>query len=337
MILITGATGFIGSALAWALNERGHTDLILADRLGSGDKWKNLIGLKYHQFVDRGELFDELDTSEWAGEIKAVLHIGACADTTMRDADFLQTWNVEYSRLLCEWSLARGVRFVYASSAAVYGAGELGFSDDDALTPRLHPLNPYGFSKWQFDMMVLERGWQNQVAGLRFFNVFGPNEYHKGRMASVVCHAYPQARDQKKVRLFESHRPECKQGEQERDFIHIEEVIDGTLFALENPQVNGIFNLGTGRTHTFNQLATHVCEAMNIPANIEYFPMPEDLRDRYQYFTKADMSKLQATGFPAFPDRFDHYVKDYVANYLDKGMRRLAEEGKSEIHNSKSK
>lgn len=323
MIIITGAAGFIGSAIACALNRRGQHDLILVDKFGEADKWTNLLGLKFHQFVDRAYLFEELDSAPWAKQVEAVIHMGACADTTMRDADFLNEWNVEYSRLLCEWCLEHDARYVYASSAATYGDGALGFSDDDKLTPQLKPLNAYGFSKWLFDCMVLDRGWQDKVAGLRFFNVFGPNEYHKHRMASVIFHAYPQVRDTGKVRLFESHRPDFGHGAQRRDFIYIEEVLEGVLFALDNKKVNGIFNLGTGTPHTFNQLAENVCLALNKKVNIEYFPMPEDLRDRYQYHTAADMSKLQAAGFKPFPDKFAEYVQTYVRDFLHKGYLKL--------------
>ncbi|MCC6475788.1 ADP-glyceromanno-heptose 6-epimerase [bacterium] len=325
MILITGAAGFIGSAVAHALNKRGESRLILADRFGTAEKWMNLRGLEFHQFVDRGQLFDALKRETWASQITAVIHMGACADTTMRDVDYLYEWNVDYSRKLCEWTLAQNARFIYASSAATYGDGSLGFSDDDELTPKLRPLNAYGFSKWLFDRMVLDRGWQKRVAGLRFFNVFGPNEYHKGRMASVVMHAYPQARDTGKVRLFESHRDGFGHGEQRRDFIHIEEVLAGILFLLDRPQVNGIFNLGTGMPHTYNQLAENVFKALGKPANIEYFPMPEDLRGRYQYETRADMTKLLAAGLPQFPDRFAEYVQSYVKDYMHAGMKYLAD------------
>jgi ADP-L-glycero-D-manno-heptose 6-epimerase len=323
MIIITGAAGFIGSAVAYALNQRGRKDLILVDQFGEREKWQNLLGLQFHSFVDRRYLFEELEDAPWAKDVEAVLHIGACADTTMRDMDYLNEINVEYSRLLCEWCLEHDARFVYASSAAVYGDGALGFSDDDALTPKLKPLNAYGFSKWLFDMMVLERGWQEKVAGLRFFNVFGPNEYHKHSMASVIYHAYPQLRDSGKVRLFESHQDGYGHGEQRRDFIHIEEVIAGILFALDNKQVNGIFNLGTGTPHTFNQLAENVCKALGKPVNIEYFPMPEDIRDRYQYHTAAEMSKFQQAGLKKFLDKFADYVQSYVRDYLHKDYRRL--------------
>ena len=293
------------------------------NRSGDAEKDRNLLGVNYKSLVERAELFSIL-SGKLPNKIETVIHMGACADTTMRDMNYLMKWNVDYSRELCEWSLRHGARFIYASSAAVYGRGELGFSDDDNLTPKLKPLNAYGKSKWLFDKMVLDQGWESRVAGLRFFNVFGPNEYHKGRMASVVFHAYPQVKNTGKVKLFESHRPDYKHGEQCRDFIHIEEVLAGTLFVLDHSDANGIFNLGTGKAHTYNQLAENVCKALNKPVNIEYFPMPEDIRDKYQYQTVADMSKFNSVGIPEFPDRYAEYVQDYVRNYLDKDMKTLS-------------
>lgn len=316
MILITGAAGFIGSAVVWELNRRGRRDLVLVDKLGSGDKWKNLLGLRFAEFIDREELFARLSTDKWASEIECVFHIGANADTTFLDGDSLYEWNYDFSRALGDWSLNNGIRFIYASSAAVYGDGALGFSDDYDLSFKLQPLNPYGFSKLLFDRYVIQNNWYDKVAGFRFFNVYGPNEYHKARMASVILHAIPQARDTGKIRLFESHRDGIAHGEQKRDFVSIWEVLDGLMFAFDHPKVNGIFNLGSGRAHSFNQLAEAVFSALDKPCKIEYFPMPEDLRGRYQYYTCADMSRLQKCGFPVFPDKFAEHVKEYVGKYI---------------------
>ena len=320
MILITGAAGFIGSALACALNRRGHSDLILCDGLGYEDKWKNLLGLHFQELVDIDDLFSCLESKAWGKEIEAVLHMGACSDTTERDVDYLMDNNYQYSCKLCKWALDNNARFVYASSAAVYGDGSLGFHDNDDLTPKLKPLNAYGFSKWLFDMWILENKLSDKVAGLRYFNVFGPNEYHKDTMASVVFRSFPMAMNEGLIKLFESHRPDYKHGEQARDFIYIEEVISATLFILDNPKVNGIFNIGTGKAHTFNELASASLEALGKPKNIEYFPMPEEIRDRYQYHTIADMSKLYNAGFAPFEDKFYEYVKKYVSEYLKPGF-----------------
>lgn len=321
MIIVTGATGFIGSAVVWELNRRGRQDIVLVDKLGHGEKWKNLLGLRFAEFIDRSEFFERLAVDHWAHNVDAVFHIGANADTTNLDGDFFYTWNFDFTRALCDWTLSRKARFIYASSAAVYGDGSLGFSDDPALSFHLEPLNPYGFSKLLFDRYVIEHNWYDKVAGFRFFNVFGPNEYHKGRMASVILHAFPQARDHGKIKLFESHHPDFCHGGQTRDFISIWEVLEGLMFAYDHPEANGIFNLGTGTPHTFNDLATAVFAALNKPSVLEYFPTPEDLRARYQYYTCADMSRLQSYGFPAFPDKFSDYVQQYVSEYIVPGKR----------------
>jgi len=325
MILITGAAGFIGSAVACALNRQGRNDLILCDRFCESEKWKNILGLQYNRFVHRDELFDFLLDDPQATDIKAVIHLGACSDTTETDMDYLLENNVNYSIGLCQWSIENNVRFVYASSAAVYGDGNLGFSDADDLTPRLRPLNKYGFSKWMFDMWVLENQLVNKVAGLRYFNVFGPNEYHKGKMASVVFHTCPQAVSNGMVKLFESHREDVKHGEQARDFIYIEEAVDITLFLLEHEQACGIFNAGTGRAHTFNDLAQGVFDGLDKEPVIRYFPMPEELRERYQYFTQAEMTKLEHAGYQLKEDRFKEHVAAYVKKYLLPGNLNLTE------------
>jgi len=321
MILITGASGFIGSALACALNRQGRDDLVLCDRFGRHEKWKNLLGVSFKQFIHRDQLFDFLNCADNARQIRSIVHLGACSDTTQADMDYLLENNVNFSIRLCQWALDNDVRFVYASSAATYGDGSLGFSDADDLTPRLRPLNKYGFSKWLFDMWVLQHGCRDHVAGLRYFNVFGPNEYHKSAMASVVFRTLPQAMDEGRVRLFESHRSDIAHGEQARDFIYIDEIIDITCFVLNTPQANGIFNAGTGRAHTFNELAQGLFDGLGTQPKIDYFPMPEELRGRYQYYTCADMSRLQQAGYTPGPDRFREYVGRYVRDYLVPGCR----------------
>jgi ADP-L-glycero-D-manno-heptose 6-epimerase len=322
LILITGAAGFIGSVIAAELNRRGRQDLILCDELDTSDKWKNLLGLHFREFVDWRKLKDKLRQDSWVQPITVVIHMGAITDTTERNAELLFEQNTRFSQKLCQACIARGMHFIYASSAAVYGDGSLGFSDADALTPRLKPLNAYGFSKWLFDQWVLENGLADKVCGLRFFNVYGPNEYHKGNMASVVYRAFPLAASEGRVRLFESHRPDVKHGEQARDFIHVEEALAVVTYMLEHPDVHGIYNVGTGRAHTFNQLAQAMFKGLGKNGKIEYFPMPEELRDRYQYHTAADMARLYATGFPPFGDHFDNYVGDYVSKYLNRSYRR---------------
>lgn len=325
MILITGAAGFIGSAVAHGLNRQGREDLLLCDAFGDEDKWKNVLGLRYNRFIHREALFTFLKEAHLARPLTEIIHLGACSDTTETDMDFLLENNVNFSIALCQWAIDHAVRYVYASSAAVYGDGSLGFSDADELTPSLRPLNKYGFSKWMFDMWVLENKLAGKVAGLRYFNVFGPNEYHKDRMASVVFRSFPLARNEGKVRLFESHRPDVAHGEQARDFIYIDEATDATLFVLKNQKANGIFNVGTGRAHTFNELARGLFDGLQTPQVIDYFPMPEDLQERYQYFTRADMTRIRAAGYPQQPDRFREYVARYVRQYLLPGYRRLQE------------
>ena len=326
MILITGAAGFIGSAVAYELNRQGRTDLLLCDRFGEKEKWHNVIGLRYNKFIHRNDLFDFLKSSDNCRDINAVIHIGACSDTTETDMDYLLENNVDFSIRLCRWALEHDIRFVYASSAAVYGDGSFDFSDSDDLTPKLRPLNKYGFSKWMFDMWVLENGLADKVAGFRFFNVFGPNEYHKGSMASVVFRTFPQAVTQGVIRLFESHRQDVAHGEQARDFVYIDEITDIVLFALNNPNMNGIFNAGTGNPHTFNDLAEAMFDALGKPKNIEYFPMPEELRARYQYYTRADMTRLFNAGYRQKEDRFHENVVKYVKEYLSFQYRYLAQD-----------
>jgi ADP-L-glycero-D-manno-heptose 6-epimerase len=235
--------------------------------------------------------------------------------------DYLLENNVNFSIGLCQWALDNDVRFVYASSAATYGDGSNGFSDADELTPQLRPLNKYGFSKLLFDMWVLKNNLQDNVAGLRYFNVYGPNEYHKGAMASVIFRSLPQAQNEGTIRLFESHRSDVAHGEQARDFIYIDEIIDITRFVLQTPKANGIFNAGTGRAHTFNELAHGIFDGLGKKPVIEYFPMPEELRGRYQYFTRADMGRLQQAGYTPGPDRFHEFVARYVRDYLVPGCR----------------
>lgn len=318
MILVTGAAGFIGSVVVRALNDAGEDRLLLSDHLGTSAKWTNLLGKRFAEYVDHAELLERIERDALRTPISAVVHIGARTDTTERDVDLLLRLNTDYSRRLCRWALDRGARFVYASSAAVYGDGALGFSDADELTPKLRPLNPYGFSKWLFDQWVLRENLANRVAGLRFFNVYGAPEGHKGRMASVAYHAYPLAKKEGVVRLFESDRADIAHGDQKRDFVYVKDVARIVLFVLKNAEANGIFNVGSGKARTFNALASALLKACGKPASgIRYVPMPEDLKGKYQYFTEADLSRLRAAGYsePATP--LEDGVSDYVRAHLD--------------------
>ncbi|MBI3820856.1 MAG: ADP-glyceromanno-heptose 6-epimerase [Planctomycetes bacterium] len=325
MIIITGAAGFIGSVLVASLNALGRSDLILSDRLSASDKWKNLPGKSFIEYIDHEELLLRLESGDLGREkIEAVVHIGARTDTTETDSALLMKLNYEYSRRICGWAHHRGVRFIYASSAAVYGDGELGFSDADDLTPRLRPLNGYAFTKWLFDQWAIRSGLVKHIAGLRFFNVYGPNEYHKKRMASVVYHAFPKAINEGVVQLFESDRSGIANGEQKRDFVYVKDIARVVNFFLKNHQANGIFNLGSGRARAFNDLAASLLKACDKPASgIKYFPMPADLKGKYQYFTEADLSRLRAAGFAEPMTTLESGVDDYVRNYLRKPEPRM--------------
>lgn len=319
MLVVTGGAGFIGSALVWALNERGQDDILIVDDLGSAGKWKNLRG---RRFIDVGgnfppavEAIMQLYGKRY-GKIDAVLHMGAITDTSEQDADALYRRNTRYTRHLAKWCRENDIRFVYASSASVYGDGALGFSDNDALTPKLLPLNPYAFSKWLTDTEAIREKWTDSVAGLRFFNVFGPNEYHKGRMASVIFHAANQVRETGQIQLFQSHKEGCGDGEQRRDFISVKDICALVLWFLDNPNANGIFNAGTGQARTFNDLAAAIFAALGKPPKIEYVPTPETIRDSYQYFTEADLTKLRAIGYTRPFTPLEDAVNDYVGHYL---------------------
>lgn len=313
MLVVTGGAGFIGSALVWALNERGRDDILIVDNLGSEGKWKNLRGRKFVGMVGQEA---PASTMERAGKIDAILHMGAITDTSEPDADALYKRNTRYTRYLAKWAMENDVRFVYASSASVYGDGALGFSDNDALTPKFLPLNPYAFSKWLFDAEAIREGWNDKIAGLRFFNVFGPNESHKGRMASVIWHATNQIKETGQIKLFQSHKEGYVDGAQQRDFIYVKDVCDCVLWFLDHPEASGIYNLGTGRARTFNDLAGAIFTALNKTPSIEYIPTPENIRDAYQYHTEADLAKLRAVGYERPFTPLEGAVRDYVTGYL---------------------
>ena len=313
MLVVTGGTGFIGSALVWALNERGRDDILIVDDLGKAGKWKNLRGRRFLDIISPDSL---VVTLELGTPIEAILHMGAITDTSEPDADALYQRNTVATRHLAQWALASGTRLVYASSASVYGDGALGFSDDDSLTPDLLPLNPYAFSKWLFDGEAIRERWTDKIAGLRFFNVFGPNEYHKGRMASVVWHATRQIQETGHIELFQSHKDGYADGEQRRDFIYVKDVCDIVLWFLDHPEVGGIYNVGTGRARSFNDLAAAIFAALGHSPDIAYVPTPENIRHSYQYFTEADLTKLRAVGFDRPLSSLEDAVQDYVTNYL---------------------
>ncbi|MEX0966111.1 MAG: ADP-glyceromanno-heptose 6-epimerase [Bacteroidia bacterium] len=321
MIIVTGAAGFIGSALIAKLNENRYFDIVAVDDFASHSR-HNLEGKQISKFVERDRFLD------WATEnekrLQFIFHMGARTDTTEFDEDLFQRLNVDYSKSIWNFCVEYGLPLVYASSAATYGAGEKGYADDHALIPELVPMNPYGVSKNEFDKWALTQEKQPYYwTGLKFFNVYGPNEYHKERMASVVFHAYNQVREQGKIRLFRSHRADFKDGMQLRDFIYVKDVVDVCYWLMHHrkPENSGICNLGTGKAESFLALAHAVFAAMDKKPEIEFIDIPEDIRERYQYFTEAKMEKLRSIGYkkPFIP--VAEGVREYIRNYLINGKR----------------
>lgn len=323
MYILTGGAGFIGSAfLAW-LNNHGIEDVLVVDELSTGSSWKNLIGKRFTDYVHKDEFLNLIKAGNFRNKIKAVIHLGACSATTEKDVDYLMRNNFHYSCHMAELALARGARFLYASSAATYGDGSLGYDDKDELTPQLRPLNPYGFSKVLFDSWVLKQKLSDRVCGLRYFNVFGPNEYHKGDMRSVVHKSWEQIKANGSVALFKSHRPDYKDGEQKRDFIYVKDCAEVMGYLLTNHKINGIFNLGTGTARSWNDLVSAVFKALGKPTKIEFIEMPGHLKNQYQYFTEAKMQKLSKAGCSLPSTVLEAAVTDYVTNYLEKDNQYL--------------
>jgi ADP-L-glycero-D-manno-heptose 6-epimerase len=315
MIIITGAAGFVGSCLASRLNRDGYVDLVLVDDFSKEIKKRNWVNLQYSELVDRNDFF------EWAkgkgNQIQFIFHIGARTDTTEFNVDILNVLNFEYSKNIWNLCVAEGIPLVYASSAATYGMGEFGFSDDGHHIRDLKPLNPYGQSKQDFDLWVLAQEktpffW----AGLKFFNVYGPNEYHKGRMASVILHAMGQINENKQLNLFKSHKPEYNDGEQKRDFVYVMDVLNVLLFLMNHRKDSGIYNLGSGTANTFKLLAESVFAALDIEPAINFIDTPLDIRDKYQYYTCADMDKLKSIGYDIPFTSLEDGIRDYVQEYL---------------------
>ncbi|MEI6702858.1 MAG: ADP-glyceromanno-heptose 6-epimerase [Deltaproteobacteria bacterium] len=327
MIIVTGGAGLIGSAVVQHLNRCGREDILIVDHLGTTDKWRNLSPLRFVDYLEKDAFEHILDVGSLLGRLPgdsrldAVIHLGACSATTEPDATYLIRNNYEYSRKLALIALAANARFIYASSAATYGDGENGFVDEDNQLPQLRPMNMYGYSKQLFDLWALRQGLLDKIVGIKYFNVYGPNEQHKGEMRSLVLKAYEQISATGTLRLFKSHRPEYKDGEQLRDFIYVKDAAAMTLHFLQNRSANGIFNVGGGTTVSWNRLARSVFSAMERPVNIEYIDMPESIRSTYQYLTCAETSKIRAAGYadPVIP--VEEAVGDYIRNYLVPGKR----------------
>ncbi len=317
MYIVTGAAGFIGSCVAAALGKSGLGPLVLVDDFSRADKRPNWEGLEALACVEREQFFAWVQGKE--STIRAIIHLGARTDTTEQDRSIFDHLNLGYSKQMWALCARHGIDLIYASSAATYGEGELGFVDDHALIPQLVPLNPYGESKNDFDKWVLTQDEQPpHWAGLKFFNVYGPNEYHKGRMASVMLHAYRQIEASGSLKLFRSHRPDFKDGEQMRDFVYVQDVVRVIQFLLARRPGSAIYNLGTGEARSFLDLGRAVFKAMGRPAEIVFVDTPADIRDKYQYFTEADMGKLRAAGFDQAFVSLESGVEDYVQNFLVK-------------------
>ncbi len=314
VIVVTGAAGFIGSCIVAKLNERGRQDLILVDHFTdvNDPKRANLKDKEYRRYFDKKDFLDIIRRGLLAEKVECVLHIGACSSTTLQDAAYFTENNFEYSCSVAEWSVKHHARFIYASSAATYGDGRNGYKDDDESTRACKPLNLYGESKQRFDEWILDRGWQGKMVGLKFFNVFGPNEYHKGDMRSVIAKAYERVVKEGKMGLFKSYATEYADGNQKRDFIYVKDVVDVVMHFVDHPHTNGIYNVGTGEARTWNDLAHAVFAAVGKSPQIEYIEMPPILRDKYQNFTQADISKLRRAGYSKPFCSLESAVRDYV-------------------------
>jgi len=328
-ILVTGGAGFIGSAVVWALNQRGHKDIIIADflkpenkRTSSNadleEKRNNLRPLKFTEFCEANEFRQRLAKAPTAfGKFSTIFHLGACSSTTESDVGYLNDNNLAYTRELAEWSLLHGARFIYASSAATYGDGTQGMDDRDDNLARLHPLNLYGESKHNFDLLAQKNGWLPRMVGVKYFNVFGPNEDHKGDMRSLVNKAYQQILATGRVQLFKSHKPEFKDGEQKRDFLYVKDAVEMTLhFAEKATSAGGLYNLGSGEANTWLTLTRAIFQSLGKEPKIDFVEMPEILRGKYQYFTQADVGKLRSTGYDRPMTPLAEAVRDYVQGYL---------------------
>lgn len=315
MIIVTGAAGFIGSCLVGKLNQEGFYDIVVVDDFSKHEKDHNLEGKRFSQKVERSHFAHWLDENEKL--VQFIFHLGARTDTTEFNMDILNELNLEYSKMVWEKCVKYGLPLVYASSAATYGGGEFGYDDEHLLSEKLHPLNPYGISKNEFDKWALKQEQKPYFwVGLKFFNVYGPNEYHKGRMASVILHSFKQIQEKGEVKLFRSHHPNYKDGEQLRDFVYVKDVTNVCYFLMHHRKNSGIYNLGSGKARTFLALVNSTFQALQKAPHITFIDTPIDIRDKYQYFTEANMSKLKKIGYPIPFHSLEEGVMDYVKNYL---------------------
>lgn len=310
--IVTGGAGFIGSAIVWKLNQLGETDILIVDRLDKSDKWKNLAPLKFADYTDADDFIESLGKFD---SPEVLLHLGACSATTERDAHFMMRNNYEFTKTLANWAVENETRFIYASSAATYGDGADGMEDGANDLEKLRPLNVYGYSKHLFDRYAERNKLFDKIVGLKYFNVFGPNENHKDDMRSLVNKAFDQIRETGRLQLFKSANPDYEDGEFGRDFVYVKDVVEMSLHFVENRN-SGLFNIGSGQMHTWNELARAIFDALDTPPNIEFVEMPEHLKDRYQYHTQADITRLRETGYDREITSLRESVGDYVRNYL---------------------
>ena len=317
MIILTGGAGFIGSCFLWKLNSEGIDDVLVVDDLDTSLKWRNLSGKKFKDYIQKDDLLLMISSGKLS-KVSHIVHMGAESSTMLPDSRLYLKNNYEYTKTLAEWCAKKNVNFMYASSAATYGAGENGYSDADENSRKLMPLNMYGYSKQLFDIWAMNNKLLDRITGIKFFNVFGPNEYHKGNMRSLICKAFPKIKEEGKITLFKSHLKGYQNGEQKRDFVYIKDVVDAMFFLFVNPDITGIYNLGTGLARTWNDLACALFTAMGIKEKIEYVDMPFEIRDKYQYFTQADMTKLFKAGYSKAFMKLEDSIKDYV-QYLETG------------------
>ena len=314
-VLVTGGAGFIGSALVWELNRRGCENIVVCDILGTNEKWRNLTPLRFSDYVEAADLLPRLQSGA-LGKFDVVLHLGACSATTEKDATYLIKNNYEFTRDLAVWSLASQSRFAYASSAATYGNGAAGMDDDDTKLDTLRPLNMYGYSKHLFDLHAKRAGFLNKIVGLKYFNVFGPNEDHKGDMRSLVHKSFAQVQSKGVIQLFKSYRKDYKDGEQKRDFLYVKDCVQMTLHLAATPRANGLFNIGSGGARSWIDLANAVFTAVKKKPVIKFIEMPETIRDKYQYFTQANLMRLNGSGYATPVTSLENAVHDYVRKYL---------------------
>lgn len=315
MYVVTGGAGFIGSSFIWYLNQQGIEDVLVVDRFSlHPEKWKNLRGLRFRDVLTPEQLIELVEKSQLIADY--VINLGACTDTTQRDFGILLEQNYRFAQRLCRYCLEKKIRFVHASSAATYGLGEKGFSDSLSLLPYLRPLNPYGYSKHLFDLWALKEGIIEDIVVLKYFNVFGPNEYHKGNMRSMVLKAYEQVLETRKVKLFRSTHPDFKDGQQKRDFIYVKDVVKITYELATSLHARGVYNVGTGQARTWIDLVSAVFSVLNLPINIEFVDMPEYLRPQYQNFTEAETGRLKCVLPGLKVTGLEDGVKDYIQNYL---------------------